>query len=106
MSLVGLSGILAPRLRPELYLASTSQKSIGGVPLVSIAGLGVVITGIFIWWAYLHYHQLLANANMTKLLAWTCGHAVLGLVMYFVVSAIRMSQRVDVELSYREIPPE
>lgn len=106
MGLVGLSGVLAPRLRPELYRASTSQKTIGGVPLVSIAGLGALLTGVFVWWAYLHYDQLGANANLTKLLAWTVGPAILGLVLYFVVAAIRKSQGVDVELAYREIPPE
>jgi APA family basic amino acid/polyamine antiporter len=106
MALVGLSGILAPRLRPELYRASASQSSFLGIPLVSIAGLGAVVTGIFVWWAYLHYDQLGANANIGKMLAWTVGPAVLGFVLYFVVKAIRRSQGVDVELAYREIPPE
>jgi amino acid transporter len=106
MALVGLSGILAPRLRPELYRASASQKSFLGIPLVSIAGFGAVLTGIFIWWAYLHYDQLGANANIGKMLAWTVGPAVLGFVLYFVVAAIRKSQGVNVELAYREIPPE
>ena len=64
------------------------------------------MTGIFVWWAYLHYDQLGANANMGKLLAWTVGPAVLGFVLYFVVAAIRRSQGVNVELAYREIPPE
>jgi hypothetical protein len=31
---------------------------------------------------------------------------VLGFVVYFVVAAIRKSQGVNVELAYREIPPE
>ena len=106
MALVGLSGILAPRLRPELYRASASQRSFLGTPLVSIAGLGAVLTAIFVWWAYLHYDQLGANANMGKLLAWTLGPAVLGFVLFFVVAAIRKSQGVNVELAYREIPPE
>ena len=106
MGLVGIAGILAPRLRPELYRASTSQKSVGSVPLVSIAGIGALVTGIFVWWAYLHYDQLGANANLTKLLAWTVGPAVLGFVLYFVAAAVRKSQGVDVALTYREIPPE
>lgn len=106
MALVGLSGILAPRVRPELYRASASQLSFLRIPLVSIAGLGALVTGIFVWWAYLHYDQLGANANIGKLLAWTVGPAVLGFILYFVVAAIRRSQGVDVELAYREIPPE
>ena len=106
MALVGISGMLAPRLRPELYRASASQSSFLGIPLVSIAGVGALLTGIFVWWAYLHYDQLGANANIGKLLAWTVGPAVLGFVLYFVVAAIRKSQGVNVELAYREIPPE
>ncbi len=106
MGLVGLAGVLAPRLRPELYRASTSQKTVGTIPLVSIAGLGALLTGVFVWWAYLHYDQLGANANMGKLLAWTLGPAALGFVLYFAVAAIRRGQGVDVELAYREIPPE
>ncbi len=106
MGLVGLAGVLAPRLRPELYRASTSQKSFLGIPLVVIAGVGAILTGIFVWWAYLHYDQLGTNSNIGKLLAWTVGPAVLGFVLYFVVAAIRKGQGVDVELSYREIPPE
>ncbi len=106
MGLVGLAGVLAPILRPELYRASTSQKSFLGIPLVQIAGAGAILTGAFVWWAYLHYDQLGANANLGKLFAWTLGPAALGFVLYFVVAAIRRSQGVDVELAYREIPPE
>ena len=106
MGLVGLAGVLAPILRPELYRASTSQKSLLGIPLVQIAGAGAILTGAFVWWAYLHYDQLGANANLGKLFAWTLGPAALGFVLYFVVAAIRRSQGVDVELAYREIPPE
>ena len=107
MALVGLSAMLAPRLRPELYRASASQKSFAGHPArLDRRRSAQSLTGIFVWWAYLHYDQLGANANMGKLLAWTLGPAVLGFVLYFVVAAIRKSQGVNVELAYREIPPE
>jgi APA family basic amino acid/polyamine antiporter len=51
MALVGLTAVLAPYLRPELYRASTSQKSIAGIPLVTIAGAGAIIASVFVWWA-------------------------------------------------------
>ena len=106
MGLVGLAGVLAPKLRPDLYRASTSQKTVAGVPLVSIAGIGALATGAFVWWAYLHYDALGTNANIGKLLAWTVGPAILGFVLYFLVAMIRRGQGVNVELAYREIPPE
>lgn len=106
MGLVGLTGVLAPMLRPQLYRASASQRSVAGIPLVQIAGAGAVLTAIFVWWAYLHYDQLGANANLGKLFAWTIGPAILGAVCFFIAAAVRKSQGTDVTLVYREIPPE
>src|SRR5262249_14144516 len=106
MALVGLAGVLAPILRPELYRASTSQKTFLGLPLVQVAGVGAMFTGIFVWWAYLHYDQLGANANLGKLFAWTIGPAVLGALFYVVASAVKKSRGTDITLVYREIPPE
>jgi len=106
MALVGLAGVLAPILRPELFRASASQKRIAGVPLVQIAGAGAILTAVFVWWAYLHYDALGANANLGKLFAWTIGPAVLGVLLYFVAAMVRRRQGVDVTLAYQEIPPE
>src|SRR5262249_10568857 len=82
MGLVGLAGVLAPILRPELYRASASQKRLAGIPLVQIAGAGAILTAVFVWWAYLHYDALGTNSNLTKLFAWTIGPAVLGALFY------------------------
>jgi len=106
MALVGLAGVLAPILRPELFRASASQKRFAGIPLVQIAGGGAILTAVFVWWAYLHYDQLGANANLGKLFAWTIGPAVLGVVLYYVAAMVRRRQGVDVTLAYQEIPPE
>jgi amino acid transporter len=106
MALVGVSAVLAPIVRPGLYRASTSQRAIGGIPVVQLAGVGAVLTAIFVWWAYLHYDQLGANANLGKLFAWTIGPAVLGAVFYFAVAAVKKSRGTDITLVYREIPPE
>ena len=103
MALVGLSGVLAPRLRPALFRASTSQKTIGGVPVVSIAGVGAILTAVFVWFAYLHYDQLGTNADIPKLLFWTVGPVVLGL-LFFV--GVRVVKGADAAQVYREIPPE
>jgi hypothetical protein len=106
MALVGLSGVLAPYIRPELYRASASQKSVAGIPVVVIAGVVAIATAVFVWWAYLHYDQLGTNSNLGKLFAWTIGPAVLGAVFYVVVAAVKKRRGTDITLVYREIPPE
>jgi len=106
MALVGLTGVLAPFLRPDLYRASASQKSVAGIPLVSIAGAGAILTAVYVWWAYLHYDQLGTNSNIGKLLGWTVGPAVLGFLFYIAAAAYKKSRGTDITLVYREIPPE
>jgi APA family basic amino acid/polyamine antiporter len=106
MALVGLAGVLAPYLRPALYRASASQKSVAGVPLVTIAGAGAILTAVFVWWAYLHYDQLGTNSNLGKLFAWTIGPAVIGFLFFVVMAATKKSRGTDITLVYRESPPE
>ena len=103
MGLVGLAAVIVPFRRPELYRASTSQKSFAGIPLVSIAGAGALLTTVFVWWAYLHYDQLGTNSDITKLAIWTVGPAVLGALFYV---GVRLVKGAGADLVYREIPPE
>jgi amino acid transporter len=103
MALVGLAGVLVPFTRPELYRASTTVKSVLGIPVVSIAGAGAILTAVFVWFAYLHYDALGTNADIPKLLTWTVGPAILG-VLFFI--AVRIIKGPDAERVYREIPPE
>jgi amino acid transporter len=106
MALVGLSAVLAPILRPELYRASASQKSFLGIPLVQIAGAAAIGTSAAVWAFFLHYDQLGSNANLGQLFAWTFGTAVFGFFCYFVAAAYKRSKGRDITLTYREIPPE
>ncbi len=103
MALVGVAGIVVPWTRPELYRASTTVRSFLGIPVVSIAGAGAVLTSVFVWWAFLYYDQLGTNADIPKLLTFTVGPAVLG-ILFFV--GVRIIKGPEAERVYREIPPE
>jgi amino acid transporter len=106
MALVGLAAVLVPKLRAGLYRASTSQKSVGGVPLVQVAGLAAILVAIFVWVCYLHYDQLGSNANLGLLFAWTFGTAAAGFGFYVLMAWWKRSRGTDITLVYREIPPE
>jgi APA family basic amino acid/polyamine antiporter len=105
MALVGLAGILAPRTRPELYRASASQKTVGGIPLVQIAGLGCIATAVFLYIEFLH-EPALGIAKRGEFLLWAGGTVLAGVVFYYVARAVRASQGVNVDLAFAEIPPE
>jgi hypothetical protein len=105
MALVGLSGILAPRIRPELYRASTSQKTVAGIPLVQIAGLGCIATAVFLYIEFLH-ESALGIAKRGEFFLWAGGTILAAVVFYFVARAVRASQGVNIDRAFAEIPPE
>ncbi len=106
MALVGLAAVVVPLVRPALYRASTSQKSFYGVPLVQIAGVGAILTAVFVWVCYLHYDQLGTNADLGQLFAWTLGTAAAGALFFVIVAAVKKARGTDITLVYKEIPPE
>ena len=55
MALVGLSAVVVPYTKPDLYRASATKKTFAGIPVVSIAGAGAFLTCVFVWVLYFHY---------------------------------------------------
>ena len=107
MALVGLSGLLAPSRRPELYRASSSQKTLGGIPLVQVAGLGCILTAAFLWIVFLTKPALgIAASGRGEFLLWAIGTMAAGVLFYFIARAVRASQGVNVDRAFAEIPPE
>jgi amino acid transporter len=106
MGLVGLSAMLVPWLKPELYRASTTTRKFLGIPLVAIAGAGSIAVAVIIWILYFNYKTQFGLTNVGRMFAIfgvTIGAAV---VYYLVARAVRRSQGVSLDLVYAEIPPE
>jgi amino acid transporter len=106
MGLVGIAAIIVPWVKPDLYRASTSQKSFLGIPLVTIAGVGSVVTAIIIWIIFFSYNVQFGLANKTTFAVWAVVTCALALAFYAGARFVRRSQGVDIDLAYAEIPPE
>ena len=116
--LVGISAIVFPYRRRAAYEASVSNINLGGVPLMTLFGVGAVVAGVFGGWLWFAYPELgLPNGgkNFFDQLFTTPGSGGLALVacclaagaiIYYVASAYRKSQGIDLSLNYLEIPPE
>jgi amino acid transporter len=105
MAMVGLAGILAPKRRPELYRASTSQKTIAGIPLVQIAGVGCIATAVFLYIEFLNEPGL-GIVKRGEFFVWAGGTMLAGVIFYLVARTIRASQGVNIDRAFAEIPPE
>ena len=105
MGLVGLAAALFPKLRPELFRASTAAYRILGVPAVVIAGVGAVLSTVLLWYLYFHYTAL-GLAGKTTFFMWFGATILLAVLYYIGAVAVRKRQGVDLKLVYAEIPPE
>lgn len=106
MGLVGVSALIVPWVKPDLYRASTTTRKFLGVPVVSIAGAGAIAVSVIIWVLYFNYKTQFGLTNVARMFiifGVTIGAAV---VYYLVARAIRRSRGVNLDLVYAEIPPE
>jgi APA family basic amino acid/polyamine antiporter len=104
MILLGISAVLLPYRRPEVWRSSATTARFLGVPIVALAGAltSVLLAGIF--FIYMHYPELGIDKNhFFRDCAIILGAALL---TFFVARTARMRQGVDVDKLAAEIPPE
>jgi len=105
MMLVGITAVIVPWRKPELYRASAAQFKILGIPAVSVAGATAMISGILIWIIYFRYPAL-GISNHGKFILFAVVTAGAAVVFYLAAKFIRRAQGVNIDLAYAEVPPE
>lgn len=105
MGLVGVAAAVVPWRRAALYRGSSSQLRFAGIPVISIAGVGCVVTGVFLWIVFLSEPKL-GIADRSGFSVWCIGTIAAGVIFFYAAAAIRRSQGVNVNRAYAEIPPE
>ena len=107
MALVGLSATVVPYTKPDLYRASATKKTVFGIPVVTIAGVGAIATCVFVWVLYLHYPTQFFLADKQKMFTIFGVTIGLAIIYYFAVKLYRKSSSgVDIDRAFAEIPPE
>jgi amino acid transporter len=107
--IVGVAAILFPSRRPDLYRASPANLTVGGIPVLYIVAPLSIVVMAFLTWLTLQYPALALYGdpnNAWWVPAFIGGIVVIGLVIYYGAKVIRRSQGIDIDLVYRELPPE
>ena len=107
--IVGVAAIMFPSRRPDLYKASPANLSIAGIPVLYIVAPLSILVMLFLTWLTLQYPALALYGdpnNAWWVPAFIAGIVIIGLVVYFGAKLIRRSQGIDIDLVYRELPPE
>jgi len=105
MFLMGMTAIVFPYKKRELYQGSPARMELGGIPLCTIAGVFTVIAMLFVAYTYVTDARL----GMTKPvegLTMTFGILVGGIIYYYLCRAYRARQGINLDYLFKEIPPE
>jgi len=107
--IVAVAAMAFPSRRSDLYQSSPANMRILGIPALYIAAPLSIAVMAFLTWAVWTYPALtLGDADKIHGLVpvFMGGIVVVGLVIYYGAKFIRRSQGVDIDLVYRELPPE
>ena len=104
MILLGISAVLLPYRRPDVWRSSATTRRFLGIPVVSLSGglTAVLLAGLF--FIYMHYPELgIDKGHFFRDCAIILGASLL---TFFVARCARLRQGVDVDKLAAEIPPE
>jgi amino acid transporter len=107
--IVAVAAIAFPFRRPDLYKASPANWKILGIPILFIvAPLSVAVMGFLTWCTWQYPALALAGNpdNRWQIFAFMGMIVVVGLVVYFASWFFRRRQGIDINLVYKELPPE
>lgn len=106
-TLAGVAAAVFPYRRPDLFERSPAivRTRLGGVPLVSIAGVLQAVLFAYIIYAALDTPAFSGPVGRSALIFVLCV-ILAGPVIYFTAQWYRKRENVDIGLMYRELPPD
>jgi APA family basic amino acid/polyamine antiporter len=103
MFLPGITAMLLPYRKKELYEASPAKREILGVPVMTISG--AVQVGFILFLAYEYATWPGFGISNPTMLFLNFGMILVGFLLYWVIRAVRRRQGIDLDLVFKEIPP-
>jgi amino acid transporter len=107
MIVVAIAGVLLPFRQRDLWASSPARGRWGPWPAISVVGLVAIPLLLVIEWA------LIADVNSGASLegnpvrlAIVVAIFLVGLPLYYAIRAVQRRRGIDVDLAYKEIPPE
>jgi basic amino acid/polyamine antiporter, APA family len=101
------AAILLPYRRPEIYNAAPDfvRRKIGGVPVLVLFGVGnLVLFSLVLYSAF--KLPAFSGPTGTDAVLFVVGIYLAGLLVYVAARAIQRRRGIDIDLAYREIPPD
>jgi amino acid transporter len=106
--LISVTAIVFPFRKKAIFQASPAGKyKIGGFPILSIMGILALAVNLFIAWIFIEGPALgFLSFSSTSSIEFIVGIFVACFLVYMIAWGIRKTQKIDLSLSFSEIPPE
>jgi basic amino acid/polyamine antiporter, APA family len=107
--IVCIAAFVFPDRRPDLYQASPANIDVGGIPLLKIVSPLSFLAMCFLVFDTLKYPDLALSGDSSHrwyVPAFMLATAAFGLLVYYGARFWRRDQDIDVDLVYRELPPD
>jgi amino acid transporter len=106
--IVAVAALMFPTRRADLYQASPANLKFAGVPVLYIvAPLAIVVMAFLVWCVFAYPPLALGSSdNNWWVPAFMGAIVVIGLGVYFIAKVVRRRQGIDIDLVYKELPPE
>jgi basic amino acid/polyamine antiporter, APA family len=106
--IVSVAAFTFPERRPDLYQSSPANIKLGGIPVLKIVAPLSFLVMAFLVYDLFKYPALAigTTSHWWYVPVFMGATAAFGLVVYYVAKYVRRSQGVNVDLVYRELPPE
>jgi basic amino acid/polyamine antiporter, APA family len=105
--IASFAAILLPYRRPEIFKTAPDyvQRRIGGVPVITLLGIGNLILFSMVLYSAFKLPAFSGPTGSDAVL-FVIGVYAAGVVWYLAARAIQKRRGIDLDLLYREIPPE
>jgi amino acid transporter len=101
---VGIAGVVFPYVKKSMFESSPLKTKVGGIPLMSLTGLGTIITSLLI--IYLMLTNPVYAANSIGPILAIVAFTIVFFAIYFVAKVYRQRQGMPLDLAFKQVPPE
>jgi amino acid transporter len=104
--LIGITATIIKRRRPDLYKGSSAEWRLGGIEVLPVVGVLCSLVGAAAIALLFVYHTEVGLQYTRETAIYLAAMFVLGAVWWSVARSMRRKQGINIDLAYKEIPPE
>lgn len=105
ITLVAISAIVMPYRQKDLYRTSPANHNFLGIPVLVVTGILSLVVVAYVTYLLMAYPAI-GIPSIGAGAGFLLGVVVVGLLIYYISRAVQKSRGINIDLSFKELPPE